>query len=449
MMREVNMRRALALLFVLLLAGCAVHSPYNRKYVSEVIEQRTGHALHPGLQPGETRLPPGVLLDDGLSEDEAVAVALWNNAQFQADLTRLGFARADLVEAGRLRNPIFKFLFPVGEKKLENALSWPIDVIWQRPKRVAAAKFEAERVAESLVQLALDLGRDTLVAYAEFDLARKMKSLAEEDARLRAEIAEIAAARLQAGDISGLEQAAARLDALRAEEAAVRAAKDASDAEARFMALLGLDTKTASFSIVSSPKNAPETPSLDELEEAAFSLRPDLHAAYLAVESAGERLGWERSKILRFTAILDSKVKGAEDKLFVGPAFEVEVPIFNQNNGAIVRAKAEMEQAARLYVVVKRQIALEVKQAHTGYLAARQSLELCRSNWLPAAAEAAGRARKSYQAGEESYLFVLQVEQQHLEARQREAESAADLRRAEARLKHSTGFSLAKNGQSD
>jgi cobalt-zinc-cadmium efflux system outer membrane protein len=443
------MRRALWLLFVLILAGCAVHSPYNRTYVSEIIEQRTGHALDPGLQPGETRLPPGVILDDGLTEDEAVAVALWNNPQFRADLTRLGFARADLIEAGRLRNPILKLLFPVGEKKLETALSWPIDAIWQLPKRVAAAKLEAERVAEGLVQLGLDLGRDTLVAYAEFDLARKKKSLAEEDVRLRAEMAGLAGARLRAGDISGLEEAAARIDALRAMEAAVRATWDAGDAEARFVALLGLDTKTASLDLVSSPGNTPEALSLDELEAAAYSSRPDLRAAYLAVESAGERLGWEKSKILRFTAILDAKAKGTADKLYVGPAFEVEVPIFNQNNGPIARAEAEMEQAARLYVVIKRQIALEVTEAQMGYLGARQALELCRSIWLPAAAEAASRARKSYQAGEESYLFVLQVEQQHLEARGRDAEAAAEVRRAEARLKHSTGFSLAKSGQSE
>lgn len=443
------MRRSLTLLFVLILAGCAVHSPYNRTYVSETIEQRTGHTLDPGLQPGETRLPPGVVLDDGLTEDEAVAVALWNNPQFRADLTRLGFARADLVEAGRLRNPILKLLFPVGEKKLETAMSWPIDTIWQRPKRVAAAKLEAERVAESLVQLGLDLGRDTLVAYAEFDLARKRKSLVEEDARLRSEMAGIAAARLRAGDISGIEEAAARLDALRAEETAVRAGQDASEAEARFVALLGLDAKTASFDLVSSPGNEPEELSLEELEEAAFSSRPDLRAAYLAVEGAGERLGWEKSKLLRFTAILDAKAKGTADKLYVGPAFEVEVPIFNQNNGSVARAEAEMEQAAQLYVAVKRRIALEVTEAHTGYLAARQALDLCRASWLPAAAEAAGRARKSYQVGEESYLFVLQVEQQHLEARGREAEAAAELRRAEARLKHSTGFSLAKSDQSE
>src|SRR5712692_10040857 len=64
------------------------------------LEQRTHHGV--AQPPGAARvtLPDGVSLADGLSEDAAVAVALWNNATFHADLAALGIARADLVEAG-------------------------------------------------------------------------------------------------------------------------------------------------------------------------------------------------------------------------------------------------------------------------------------------------------------------------------------------------------------
>ncbi len=48
--------------------------------------------------------PAGVVLSDGLSEDEAVALALWNNPGFGATLATLGFVRADLQEAGSLRS---------------------------------------------------------------------------------------------------------------------------------------------------------------------------------------------------------------------------------------------------------------------------------------------------------------------------------------------------------
>lgn len=122
-----------------LVAGCVVDSPYDRSYVSRGIEQRTDYELGQAAEPGELHFPEGISFDDGLSEDEAVAVALWNNAQFQADLAALGFARADLIEANMLANPVFSLFFPVGPKLLETRLNLPIDVLWQRPHRIAAS----------------------------------------------------------------------------------------------------------------------------------------------------------------------------------------------------------------------------------------------------------------------------------------------------------------------
>ena len=120
-------------MLILLIVGCAVQSPYDRSYVSEGIKERTDYELGQVTEPGEFNFPEVISLEDGLSQDEAVAVALWNNAQFQADLAALGFARADLIEADMLANPVFSLLFPVGPKLLEAKLSLPIDVLWQPP----------------------------------------------------------------------------------------------------------------------------------------------------------------------------------------------------------------------------------------------------------------------------------------------------------------------------
>ena len=61
---------------------------------------------------GQEPLPPDVNIADGLTQEEAVAIALWNSPSFQATLADLGIARADLAEAGLLRNPILSLLFP-------------------------------------------------------------------------------------------------------------------------------------------------------------------------------------------------------------------------------------------------------------------------------------------------------------------------------------------------
>src|SRR6266850_2401538 len=116
--------------------------------VSKSVADRTGHVLRDeeaGL------VPPAVSFDDGLTEDEAVGIALWNHPGFHTDLASLGFSRADVVEAGLLRNPILSLLFPLGPKQLESTFSWPIEPIWQRPPRLAAGELDAARVGESLV----------------------------------------------------------------------------------------------------------------------------------------------------------------------------------------------------------------------------------------------------------------------------------------------------------
>ncbi|MDH4197428.1 MAG: TolC family protein [Candidatus Aminicenantes bacterium] len=437
------MRCVLAILGILAAAGCAARSPYDRVYVSKTLEERTGHPL--AARPQEPGFPAGVSLDDGLTEDEAIAVALWNNAQFQVDLAELAFARADLLSAGLLPNPLLSYLHLFGVKGTEGYVLWPLDALWQRPKRVATAKYNAQRIADGLVQHGLALGRDVLIGYADLDLAEKQAALVREDARVRREIAGLAAARYRSGDISGLEESAARLDALRAEDDALLAARDAETARARFAALLGFGDNLPTITLTATPDIAPDSRPLPELLAAAYAARPDLRAAQAEVEAAGARLGWERAMILKFTATLDAKEKG-EAGMFAGPSAKIEIPIFNRNEGGRARARAEMERAAAKYVAVRQAIAAELRSANAEVEAAKQSVKLFEGDTLPGAAAAALQARKAYAVGEESYLFVLEAEHRELDIRRRAAGALADLRRAGARLKCATGFST--TGQS-
>ena len=133
---RILIKQLLIFSLILVLTGCAVRSVHIKSYVSDAITDRTGHELREEAVEGILHLPEGIALDDGLTEDEAVTIALWNNAQFQADLVQLGFARADLIEAGLLRNPVLSLLFPLGPKQLEATLNLPFEFLWQRPKRV-------------------------------------------------------------------------------------------------------------------------------------------------------------------------------------------------------------------------------------------------------------------------------------------------------------------------
>jgi len=178
--------------------------------------------------------------------------------------------------------------------------------------------------------------------------------------------------------------------------------------------------------------------SIDKLLETAFAARPDLRAAELDIEAAGERLGWEKSKIYNFIAIIDAKDEG-EDSLTIGPGFAIEIPILNQNNGQIARSEAELEQAARQYEVVRQNIILQVRQAHTKYISAREEYELWNSDIIPSLETTLERTRKSFEAGELPYISVLQARQILIEAQMHETELAAHLHSIAAQLNYSIG----------
>ncbi len=423
---------------VVLISGCAVHSVHDRSFVSESLTSRTGHELRPTMGE-ELKLPEGINLEDGLTEDETVAIALWNNAQFQTDLVMLGFARADLKQAGMLSNPLLSLLFPWGPKQFEATLTLPFEFLWQRPKRVAAAKLDVERVAENLIQHGLNLVRDVKFAYYELIFARRKSQIAREEAALLEEMAGIAEDRLAFGDISGLEETSVRLEASNVLEASVRWIRDAEIAEERLQTLLGLDQEEVSLSLISSPGKEDLTLDFAALLGAATLARPDLRAAEIAIEAAGQRLGWERSRIFDFTAMLDANGEGKEG-FEMGPGFRLTLPLFDMNQAQISRAHMEFTQAARQYLVVKQRISLDLREAITQYQAALNSLDILRNGMVKAAEASVESAEQAYLLGDISYLELLDFKRQMILSSMRELDAESVLRRADVRLKHSIGF---------
>ncbi|MCA8990240.1 MAG: hypothetical protein KDA78_21510, partial [Planctomycetaceae bacterium] len=116
------------------------------------------HSVAPQSCPGEISFPPCVVLEDGLTEEEAIAMALWNNRDFLSTLANLGIARGDLVQAGLLTNPQLNLLFPpMGTKQLEWTLYMPIEAIILRKHRVEIAERDFQRVCHELVQNGLNV----------------------------------------------------------------------------------------------------------------------------------------------------------------------------------------------------------------------------------------------------------------------------------------------------
>lgn len=436
------MTRSFVLACVIAAAGCAARSPFDRAKVSEELAGRSGHGLRTEPTPDDT-IPPGVVLDDGLEEDEAVAVALWNNTAFQAELASLGLARAELLDAGMIRNPALTLFLPRGPRLIEFTPTLPVEAIWQRPRRVKAAQLDVERVATGLVQNGLNLIRDVKLAFADVVLGQARERLARESAELRNEIAGIARARLDGGDISLIEYEAVRIEAEQARAELLRQSRQAEAALDSLRALLGWSGEQPVLSVRATAVAPRSLVDSSQAEQDALVLRPDLRAAELAIEAAGARLGWEKTRIVNNLAAA-AKGSGVGGELVVGPGFALEIPIFNQNQAPRARAHAEIERAIWQYAATRQRVVHEVREAYRQYREAEETLGLLRSSILPPLEENVRRAQTAFAEGGVPYLFVLDTTRQRLDAGLREAELEASLRRACALLDRSIGRKLAK-----
>lgn len=271
-------------------------------------------------------------------------LALWNNAPFQENLSKLGFSRADLLQAGLLANPTLSMLFPWGPKQFEFTATFPLEALYLRPKRVKLASLEAERTAESLLQSGSDLIRDVRFAFTDVWLGQQRLELSIQALALRETLLEIAIARERAGEGTALELAAARLEAARADEEKRRSAHDLSRARARLILLIGLPDSRQSLEIRSTSVATNILEAAPDLERKALAARPDLRASELAIEAAAARAGLAKSEIFLLSGVIDANASGKEG-FEIGPGAQLLIPIFHQNQAGRARAKAELERS--------------------------------------------------------------------------------------------------------
>ena len=415
-----------------LVAGCASSQVATPRQVADRVEQDTGYPTREAL--AEPDFPPGVSTADGLTEEEAVATALWNNPSFQESLADLGIARADVAQAGLLRNPVLSLLFPWGPKQLEATAKWPIDAIWQRPGRIAAARASAEVIAERLVAGALHLAAETKLAYAELVRARNFDQLTADTARLSRRIAELARSRLDAGDISELEEDAIATDAARADLDARRATLDVALAENRLQQLMGLADASPSRSVPMADDRAPtaascmDVPATD-LERAALAARPDLRAVELEIEAGGKRLGWERSRTFSFLAVLDLNSLGKEG-VEVGPGLETDFGLFDRNQPGVMRATADLDRARARYQTTRLAILRDLRDARAALQTSSAAADEWRQQLRPRLERQAAQTERAYEAGEMSYLAVIEALRRLNLGRISELDAAAAMKRS-------------------
>ncbi len=375
-------------LLPLALAGCAGFSADGGvERVSALSKERTGYpvkVVNPEAR--EERLSQ--LLSVPLTPDSVTEIALLNNKRLQVALADLGIAEADLVQAGRLRNPGFSFgrLSGGGETEIERAILVDLTGLLTMPMRRA---IEERRFGQAQLQTALQAVRtatDTRRAYFQAVAAHQtLRYLQQADLAAQAS-AELAQRMAKVGNWGKLEEA--RELAFRAEVAAqlVRAGHAARATRERLVRLLGLTDEHASLKL---PDRLPDLPaateSIERIESRALSQRLDVQAARLETESTAKSLGLTRTT--RFVNVLEI---GYQNKSANGApradGYEVELslPLFDWGTARMRRAEAIYMRSLQRTADVAVQARSEVRELHSAYQSSYQVARQYRDEIVPA-----------------------------------------------------------------
>jgi cobalt-zinc-cadmium efflux system outer membrane protein len=410
------------------LGGCtavAVDPHASFSQVSQLVSDRTGKEV--AWVPGTEEAPPAVdaietRLKDGLSEDEAVQIALLNNRNLQVLYAQLGIAQADLVQASLLHNPVVDTAtgFPVAGGIVDLTFGVAMDFIdflyTPLRQRVATAQFEEAklRVAAEV----LDLAWRTQTAFYQHQANEQMLEMRRQVAASTAASFELAQRMREAGNIRELDLVSeralaeeAKLD-LRLAEIAARESREQLNT---LMGLWGEATQSWTVVPVRLPDPPRESPDLERLESRAIAQSLDLAAAERLIAAAAENVTLDRTSGLFPEVILGGKGERDGREWEPGPLFTLPLPLFDRGQARVARARAELRQARELRYALAVRIRAVTRITRDRLVAYRERALHYRDVLLPVRDRVVQETQLQYNAMQVGPLDLLRAKEQQIE----------------------------------
>jgi cobalt-zinc-cadmium efflux system outer membrane protein len=330
------------------------------------------------------------LLQEALSSEVAVQVALLSSSSLQATYEDLGVSQADLVQAGLLRNPVFFSTVRFPDRppsglsvQFEAAQDFLDLLLVPARKRLAEDAFEQAKLRVS--DMVLKMAASTRRAYYETLGAHQAASVRRLIAEAAGAAFELARRIHAAGNLSdlGLAREQGLLDqarvALAHSEATLRENRE------RLNRLMGVWGERTGWRL---PAKLPDLPdaeiTFERLESLAIVNRYDLSAARKELEIAARTLGITREWRYFLAADIGATAERDTDGQWVaGPSLSLELPIFDQRQARIAREEALLRKEIAKITALAIDIRSEVRELRDRLIHYRRLAEHYRTTVIP------------------------------------------------------------------
>lgn len=386
-----------------------------------------------------------------LTLDRCIQEALHNNPlilssyqQHQASLARVNQAKAlpqpSLDWDSDLQPRLFDFK---GTGEWYFGISQSIEFPGKRYLRGRIAAKESQEMMKEIELLKLDITYQVKQGFYGLLLAEEKQKYAAENLELSRDFLNNTQLKYETGDAARVEALRAQVEASRAAAAVRQSANEVRLAKA-YLNYLMARRKYAPLSISGQLKKTPVSLNLDELKERAFHFRPELRSVRLAQE----RLELQKKQsYMNYLPDFDlgvsrHKVMGEGEWWDVTLSFPIPLFFWQPAKGEMAEVQANARSLRRENEHLENTITLEVEEAYMNAESAENQIQMFEEEILSQADEVYQMFLFSYQEGEIEGIELIDARRTLLEARTSYADALFNYGVALAALEKSIGTSL-------
>lgn len=427
-------------------SGCAsIPDDRGMSNVRQLVAARGGPAI-PDAANADAR---PAFAGKTLSVQDAVQVALTHNLRLRRGYAQLGFAGAEVYEAGRLSNPTLSLsvLDPSGvgaANQITVGLAQNFTNLLMMPARSRIAEGEFERAKALVGADVLRLAAEVEAAYYSLIGAQQVAAMRETIGKAARASADLAQRYFDAGNINELQLRLEQATASQAHLDSLTAQAEVARARSQLNTLLGLTEDEGKWVVpdrLPLPATGEDEPA--ELQTLASANRLDLAAARKEVELL--RAGVKLTRRFRYFGDIEVGVERKRDTdrtRLIGPTLSLAIPIFNQNQGGVLRVTSQLESAEAELRELEIGSSNEIQLAHQRVLNARAKIQEFRKNLLPLRQKAVARMQERVNYMLDGVFDLLRLKQEEYDAYQGYLEAVRDYWTARAELGRLVGTQL-------
>jgi outer membrane protein, heavy metal efflux system len=409
-----------------LLGLCVVLLLFTGSVLDVLSAQSPPDQFQPPAPPQASTLAqkPGAVT---ISLDEAIQIALQHNHNLLAARTAIQQSVAEETTANLRPNPVLlgdSQFIPIFQPSqfsadyLDNTAQFDLGVSYlfergkERQHRLQAAR---EQTAVTRSQVSDNERSLTFIVATQFinvELAESTLELANQDLKSFQETVDIAEARYKAGDIGENDLLKIKLQLLlfQTDVSAAQLARVQGLSDLR--QLLGYESVGPDYDVAGAFDFQPVPGNLEDFQSKALQNRPDLRAAHLGVTAAGSQLELQKAIGKKdFTGQLNYTHLGyINDVSLFG---QIQMPIFDRNQGEIARAGFAVTQAREQEKFASGQVMTDVRDAFESVRSNDRVVSIYRSGYLNQAQESRDISEFAYRRGAASLLDFLDAERSY------------------------------------